>query len=112
MPRFRTKPSVVEAVQYGPTFAQGLVRRIASFIADEELPDSEPIFLDYVRPAPTWAEDWAVMIEAGKDGAQGWVPVPLGHWIVRKPGDLTDHWPVDPAYFEEKYEPLDGAARG
>jgi len=36
---------------------------------------------------------------AGKDGAQGWVSVPVGHWIVRKPGDDSDMWPVDPEYF-------------
>jgi len=42
---------------------------------------------------------------AGVGGAQGWVPVPVGHWIVRKPGDFSDHWPVDPDYFAAKYEP-------
>lgn len=41
---------------------------------------------------------------AGKDGAQGWVPVPIGHWIVRNPGDNSDMWPVDPDYFAAKYE--------
>ena len=42
---------------------------------------------------------------AGKDGAQGWVIVPVGHWIVHKPGDLSDVWPVDPDYFASKYRP-------
>lgn len=41
---------------------------------------------------------------AGKDGAQGWVPVPLGHWLVRNPGDPSDNWPVDADYFAGKYE--------
>lgn len=40
----------------------------------------------------------------GKDGAQGWVPVPVRHWIVRPPGDLSDMWTVDPAYFAAKYD--------
>lgn len=40
---------------------------------------------------------------AGKDGAQEWVPVPLGHWLVHQPGDLSDVWPVDPDYFAAKY---------
>lgn len=42
---------------------------------------------------------------AGKDGAQGWVPVPVGHWIVHMPGDKSDMWPVDPDYFAAKYQP-------
>jgi len=40
---------------------------------------------------------------AGKDGAQEWVPVPVGHWLVRQPGDTSDVWPVDPDYFAAKY---------
>lgn len=47
---------------------------------------------------------------AGMNGAQGWVPVPVGHWIVRSPGVLNDHWPVDPEYFSAKYEPALGAS--
>jgi hypothetical protein len=46
-----------------------------------------------------------LLLLAGKDGAQKWVPVPVGHWIVRQPGDLSDHWPVDPGYFAAKYKP-------
>ena len=38
-------------------------------------------------------------------GVIGWVPVPVGHWIVHKPGDLTDLWPVDPDIFASKYQP-------
>lgn len=43
-------------------------------------------------------------VMAGANGAQGWVPVPVGHWIVGNPGDWSDLWPVDPDYFEKKYE--------
>lgn len=43
---------------------------------------------------------------AGQDGAQEWVPVPPGHWIVRRENDLTDHWPVDHNHFSDKYYPL------
>lgn len=50
--------------------------------------------------------DNPLRIKAGKDGAQGNVPVPVGHWIVRQPGDLAHHWPVDPDYFANKYEPV------
>lgn len=41
---------------------------------------------------------------AGKDGAQEWVPVPVGHWLVCQPDDKSDIWPVDPDYFANKYE--------
>ena len=37
------------------------------------------------------------------NGAQGWVPLPVGYWIVWRPGDLSDLWPVDPDYFASKY---------
>ena len=41
---------------------------------------------------------------AGVNGAQGYVSVPVGHWIVRNPGDDNDYWPVDPDYFASKYQ--------
>jgi hypothetical protein len=41
---------------------------------------------------------------AGKGGARGWVPVPVGHWIVHPPGDESDIWPVEHEYFTAKYE--------
>ena len=50
---------------------------------------------------------------AGKDGAQEWVPVPVGHWLVCQPGDKSDIWPVDPDYFGAKYQlHSDGALFG
>lgn len=49
------------------------------------------------------AEEWHCALLAGKDGAQEWVPVPVGHWLVHPPGDLSDIWPVEDAYFQEKY---------
>lgn len=49
---------------------------------------------------------------AGKYGAQGWVVVPLGHWIVRKPGDASDYWPVADDYFAAKYEPVPSGEGG
>lgn len=102
---YKSKPSTVEAIQYGPTFRAGLVDEVASFIAGRPIGGSDAV--GYVQPAPSWNEDETILIEAGADGAQGWVPVPVGHWIVRAPGDYTDHWPVDPDYFAAKYEPAD-----
>lgn len=43
-------------------------------------------------------------VVAGVNGVQELVPVPVGHWVVRPPGDTTDIWPVEDAYFQAKYE--------
>lgn len=106
--RYQSKPSEIEAIQYGPEFRPGLVKEVAEFISGFELHDDGAI-TKYVQPSGDWdpPENAEVLIKAGKDGAQGWVPLPLGHWVVRQPGELSDHWPVDPDYFVAKYEPLD-----
>lgn len=49
------------------------------------------------------ASDGSLMLLCGVDGAQEWVAVPVGHWIVHPPGDLSDIWPVEDRYFREKY---------
>ena len=85
---YRSKPSTIEAVQWkGDNAAE--VGRIApyKFSTDDET-----------------GEAW---LKAGKNGAQGFVPIPIGHWVVRNPGDVSDLWPVDPDYFAAKYEPAD-----
>lgn len=41
---------------------------------------------------------------AGVDGAQDWVPVPIGHWLVHPVGDTSDIWPVEEDYFAGKYD--------
>lgn len=89
MARYVSRPQVVEAIQW-----DGLLARL------------------------TECADWApgkvrndgqngIELLAGKDGAQEWVPVPVGHWLVRQPGDLSDIWPVEEHYFEAKYEAAD-----
>lgn len=86
--RYQSKPSIIEAVQWtGDNFDE--VQRFTS---------SARMSNGGVGPR---------FLLAGKDGAQDYVPVPPGHWIVRQPGDLTDHWPVDPDYFAKKYEPVE-----
>lgn len=85
MTRYRSKPSEVEAVQW----------------TGDNLDEVESFGVGF-RYADRW--DHPLRIKAGKDGAQGFVDVPVGHWIMRQPGDLTDHWPVDPDYFANKYE--------
>lgn len=49
------------------------------------------------------------LLLAGKGGAQEWVPVPVGHWLVHPPGDLSDIWPVEDEYFQVKYVSADHA---
>jgi hypothetical protein len=83
--RYRSKPSEIEAVQW----------------TGDNL-DAVEAFGVTFRYAVRWPDP--LRIKAGKDGAQKMVPVPVGHWIVRQPGDLSDHWPVHPDYFAKKYE--------
>jgi hypothetical protein len=79
---YRSKPSLIEAVQWtGDNFHEVI-----------DFGGSYSTELDVLH------------LLAGKDGAQEYVPVPVGHWIVRSVGDLSDHWPVDPDYFANKYE--------
>ena len=85
---YRSKPQEVEAVQWLGTN----IIEVWGFVPRGIVKNSE---------------EYGLGLHAGKDGAQGWVPVPVGHWIVRRPGDLTDHWPVDPDYFAAKYEPVE-----
>lgn len=44
-----------------------------------------------------------LVLKAGIDGVQGWVKVPVGHWLVSKPNDRRDIWPVEDNYFKGKY---------
>lgn len=89
MARYRSRPSEVEAVQWTGDNQQ----EIHDFLAGE------------VRFTGDERGGWNLWLEAGKDGAQDWVPVPAGHWVVHPPGDLSDVWPVAPDYFADKYEP-------
>ena len=88
---YRSKPTEIEAVQWTGRNGNDLRRFVGANVTR-------------VKPG-----DHDLLLLAGKDGSQGWVPVPVGHWIVRRPGDLTDHWPVDPDYFAAKYEPVNVA---
>lgn len=96
--RYRNKPSEIEAVQWkGNNFAT-----IVAFFEGSTEERGEQIF--------RWL-DWGgqynsrLQVRAGVDGAQGWVDVPRGHWVVRNPGDHGDYWPVEEKYFDRKYEP-------
>jgi hypothetical protein len=82
---YESKPSRIEAVQWtGKNFTE----LMAFAPVDYEDDDHDP----------------ACYLSAGKDGAQDYVPVPVGHWIVRAEGDDSDYWPVDADYFAAKYQ--------
>lgn len=84
MALYQSKPQQVEAIHW--TGAN--VEAVVAFAEGK------------VRPAA----DGSVQLLAGADGAQDWVPVPVGHWLVHPPGDLSDVWPVAPDYFAAKYD--------
>ncbi|QBI19365.1 hypothetical protein ER308_07270 [Egibacter rhizosphaerae] len=95
--RYVSKPQEVEAIQWRGDNPE----EVASFLGGMAYFDVS---------APVGGPDdgqHELTIDAGKDGAQGPVPVPVGHWVVRKPGDVTHLWPVDPDHFAHKYEPAD-----
>jgi hypothetical protein len=81
---FVSKPASVEAVQWT---GDNLSEVLAS------IPDKT-----------RYDQNRGLVLLAGADGAQEWVPVPVGHWLVHQPGDLSDVWPVDDAYFKGKYD--------
>lgn len=83
---YQSKPTLVEAAQW----------------LGEGLGDIQELALHKIRIDPATRR---LELRAGKDGVQGWVPVPVGHWVVRNPGDASDLWPVEEKYFDSKYEP-------
>ena len=91
--KYRSKPSEIEAIQW-TGFNWSEVHEFAGN--------------DPVKTASTSdsGNELPLQLLAGKDGAQEWVPVPAGHWLVNQPGDKSDIWPVDPDYFVAKYEPV------
>lgn len=87
MTLYESIPQTVEAEHWNGTNAETLIEWASGKVA-----------LTPNRPD--------LMLLAGKEGAQEWVPVPVGHWLVHLPGDLSDVWPVDPGYFAAKYRPV------
>lgn len=106
--RYRSRPQEVEAVQWTGDNVEDLAAFGAPIVemCDVEWATADDGVSHIV--GTTW--NGSIDLEAGKDGAQGFVPVPVGHWIVRNPGDHSDYWPVDPDYFAAKYEPVGGEA--
>lgn len=85
MTKYRRRPTVIEAVQRDGTYQS--TRDIRALGADVRVPP------DLEKP---------LRLRAGKGGAQGWVDVPLGHWIAKAAED--DFYPIDPDVFAATYE--------
>jgi len=80
-------------------------------------PSTATTYLDPLSPVVRLAGNRVHMVEGddalylfvgyygaqGYHGGSGWVRVPVGHWIVRSPGDPSDIWPVEDEYFRSKY---------
>lgn len=93
MKRYRTKPQEVEATQY-----TGNRSNVTEFAGDKV----------------SWAPDGTAYLLDGPDrGAQKWAWLPLGSWVVRKPGDHTDYWQVEPREFAAQYKEVkEGGGKG
>lgn len=93
MKRYRTKPQEVEAIQY-----TGNRGNVTEFAGDKV----------------SWDPDGTAYLLAGPDkGAQKWAWLPLGSWVVRKPGDHTDYWQVEPREFAAQYKEVkEGGGKG
>lgn len=99
---YRSRPTDIEAVQWlgftgnpeSPEDLEASIEAVVAFAGEKITVKSAGI------------DGRQLYLLAGKDGAQGWVPVPVLHWIVRLPGDDSDLWPVDDQFFTGKYEPV------
>jgi hypothetical protein len=89
--RYQSKPTEVEAIQW-----------------DGRLETLEAMHEAGIPIQYSWANEqggqWELKMLAGVNGAQGAVPVPVGHWIVRAANVMNDHWPVEDSYFRDKYQ--------
>lgn len=91
---YRRRPGQILAVKWdGTEHSQGLLLEFAG--------------KDRVSFGRTPSGRLSLELVAGKNGAQGWVFVPVGHWVVRTPDDAEDYWPIEGAYFQRNYEPVD-----
>jgi len=92
MALFLSKPQQVEAIQWTGDNGQELIDAHNGKVTVERWRPDE--------------DEWHCTLLAGVGGAQDWVPVPVGHWIVHPPGDLADIWPVQDEVFRSRYDAL------
>lgn len=93
---YRSKPTYIEAVQWTGDNSPEVIK----FAQGKIYPRYNANGLSY-----------ELELSAGVDGDQGYVDVPVGHWIVCEPEKTCGFWVVKPEFMESKYE-LDEAACG
>lgn len=95
-----SRPQHVEAIQWTGDNGREIIRAIGE--------DRVSVTQNYPNDGYD-AYYYTLKLQAGVDGCQGWVDVPVGHWLVHPPDDLSDVWPVEDTYFRAKYrEAVDG----
>ena len=92
---YESVPSDIEAIQWTGDNAD--FPALIDFAGDK--------VVMHGRVGPDLPAEYSLSLVAGVDGAQGPIPVPVGHWIVSEPGDRSNIWPVAPDYFATKYRP-------
>lgn len=53
--------------------------------------------------------EYVLMLWCGTNGAQGFVPVPIGHWVAKAtatPLQATHFYPIDPDHFSTHFTPV------
>lgn len=86
MARYVSRPQEVEAVQWTGDNPEAIEKVVG--------PD---------KASTTIFGDGQLYLYAGQDGVQDWILVPQGHWLVHRPGDTSDIWPIHPARFKATY---------
>lgn len=91
---FQSRPQIVEAIQWTGDNAEAIFAAVGA----------DKVYIE--EYFGEWGSiEYKLRLEAGVDGVQGYVDVPVGHWLVHPPGDLSDVWPVEDEYFRNKYVP-------
>jgi hypothetical protein len=85
--RYIARPATIEAVQWDGTTEAA----------------SELVLLATAGKV-RFAGDDECEVRAGVDGSSGWLPIPVGTYVARNPGDPSDLWPLDPDVLARKYE--------
>lgn len=92
--RFRKKPVEIEAIKW-----TGDVHSLAQFVGSQNWTRAD------ARDVPWTHEDDAHLV-IWNEPEQAWIPVPVGHWIIR--GVAGEFYPCAPDIFEQTYEPVRG----
>lgn len=90
--RLRRLPTEMEAVQWSGSNTEEMIEFLGEFKIDA-------------------GRGGALLFQAGVNGAQEWVPAPIGHWIMRDPNfPIRDFWPVDNDYVARNFERIQETA--